>query len=98
MLSAMAGPDTADDASLPRWEAGNLDREASLAWARTRRIAHSADLGYAPCSPGVRAWFEGTIDGLRADGWQLTEAHPPAGDPTTCWYTLFENRAARRDT
>lgn len=78
MTDVMSGGDERDRASLPKLGSllGGLD-----APFRPRRIAYSADLGYAKPDADVRRLFESTIDRLRAADWPLEEAHPGFDDP-----------------
>ena len=100
ILDTLAGPDAADDCSLPALgRTYRIVHEPNMEWARSLRVAYSADLGFAPCSDGVRAGFETQIEVLRAAGWNLEPAHPEAGDPTDIWYRIFETElyAANRE-
>jgi aspartyl-tRNA(Asn)/glutamyl-tRNA(Gln) amidotransferase subunit A len=62
------------------------------------RIAVSADLGFAPLEPGVRACFAAAVETLAAAGWPLEEAHPGTGDPTPLWngIAMPEGHASHR--
>lgn len=85
MIDAMAGPDERDRSSLP--VRGNLLMEIEKPFM-ARRIAFSADLGYANLDPEVRDLFLRTIDKLNAEGWPLEEVHPGFADPLPAIDTL----------
>jgi Asp-tRNA(Asn)/Glu-tRNA(Gln) amidotransferase A subunit family amidase len=88
MLSVIAGPSPLDDTTVPV-DVGDLAGAAvspgSLAGTR---IAYSADLGFAPVDPSVRAAFASAVSALSGLGATLVPAAPPPGDPTPLWNTL----------
>jgi Asp-tRNA(Asn)/Glu-tRNA(Gln) amidotransferase A subunit family amidase len=87
MLSVMAGPSAADDQTVAV-PVGDLLSAAARADVRGLRIAYSADLGFAPVEPDVRASFASAIEALGAAGWDLSEAAPPAEPPVEMWNTI----------
>jgi Asp-tRNA(Asn)/Glu-tRNA(Gln) amidotransferase A subunit family amidase len=87
MLSVMAGPTAADDQALPV-PVGDLRAAAARGDAGGRRVAFSADLGFAPVEPDVRAVFERAVAVLGAAGWDLHEAAPPPAPPIETWNTI----------
>jgi Asp-tRNA(Asn)/Glu-tRNA(Gln) amidotransferase A subunit family amidase len=87
MLAVMAGPAVADDQTRPV----PLDdpvAAAERADMAGRRVAFSADLGFAPVEPDVRAAFARAVEALRRAGWHLTEAAPPPVPPIEMWNTI----------
>jgi Asp-tRNA(Asn)/Glu-tRNA(Gln) amidotransferase A subunit family amidase len=87
MLSAMAGPSPADDLTWPV-DVGDLVTAAARAGVPPGRVAVSADLGFAPVEPDVRAVFARAVDALAGAGWRLEAADPPGGDPTPLWNAI----------
>jgi aspartyl-tRNA(Asn)/glutamyl-tRNA(Gln) amidotransferase subunit A len=56
---------------------------------RLRRVAWSADFGYAPVEPEVRSLARRAAEALAsAVGAELVEAHPGFADPMGDWYTM----------
>jgi aspartyl-tRNA(Asn)/glutamyl-tRNA(Gln) amidotransferase subunit A len=83
MLSVIAGPSASDDTTVPvPLDLGLPESVEGL------RIAHSADLGFAPVDPAVRAAFASAVAVLSALGATLVPAAPPLGDPTALWNTI----------
>jgi Asp-tRNA(Asn)/Glu-tRNA(Gln) amidotransferase A subunit family amidase len=87
MLAVMAGPASADDLTWPV-PVGELVAAARGADVREQRIAWSADLGFAPVEPDVRAAFHAALAALEDAGFELVESHPPPAFPTALWNTI----------
>jgi Asp-tRNA(Asn)/Glu-tRNA(Gln) amidotransferase A subunit family amidase len=87
MLAVMTGPSSADDQMWPV-PLGDVVAAVERAEVGGRRVAYSADLGFAPIEPDVRAAFERAIGALAAAGWDLTEAAPPPTPPIEMWNTI----------
>jgi Asp-tRNA(Asn)/Glu-tRNA(Gln) amidotransferase A subunit family amidase len=87
MLSVMAGASPADDLTWPV-DPGDLAGAAARAGVPSGRVAVSADLGFAPVEPGVRAAFGRAVEALASDGWPLEAADPPGGEPTPLWNAI----------
>ena len=88
MLSVIAGPSAADDTTVPVDVGDVLAAAVSPGPLTGLRIACSADLGFAPVDPSVRAAFAAALPVLSALGATLTPAAPPVGDPTSLWNTI----------
>jgi Asp-tRNA(Asn)/Glu-tRNA(Gln) amidotransferase A subunit family amidase len=87
MLAVMAGAAPADDLTWPV-AAGDATAAAARAAVPGGVVAYSADLGFAPVEPDVRAAFERALGVLSDAGWHLEEAAPPTGDPTALWNAI----------
>jgi Asp-tRNA(Asn)/Glu-tRNA(Gln) amidotransferase A subunit family amidase len=88
MLSVLAGPDPADDTTVPG-PAGDLLAAAEVPGdMRGLRVAYSADLGWLPVDPDVRAAFAAAVDVVAGLGARMVEAAPRAPDPTPLWNTI----------
>jgi Asp-tRNA(Asn)/Glu-tRNA(Gln) amidotransferase A subunit family amidase len=87
MLAVMAGAAPADDLTWPV-AAGDIAGAAARAAVPGGVVAYSADLGFAPVEPDVRAAFERALGVLSDAGWHLEEAAPPTGDPTALWNAI----------
>ena len=88
MLSVLAGADPADDTTAPV-DVGDLVAGAVAPGSlRGVRIAYSADLGFAPVDPSVRAAFADAVSVLAALGATVRPAAPATGDPTALWNTI----------
>ena len=87
-LDATVGPHPNDLDSLDG--AVGVYEEAALRQPpRLRRIAWSADFGYAAVEPEVRRVAEAAARALAsALGVELVEAHPGFEDPMATWYTM----------
>jgi Asp-tRNA(Asn)/Glu-tRNA(Gln) amidotransferase A subunit family amidase len=84
-LSVMAGPSPLDPLSYPGPPAaGYLDAVATATW-RDRRVAVSADLGFAAIDPDVRTAFGAAVERIAGAGAVVVEAHPEPADPTGLW-------------
>jgi Asp-tRNA(Asn)/Glu-tRNA(Gln) amidotransferase A subunit family amidase len=101
MLSVIAGPTGADDTTvagplgdlesvitgMPGGLRGLPDpREPDT--LRGLRIAWSADLGFLPVDPEVRAAFAAVLEVVAGLGATMTMAAPGGGDPTPLWNTI----------
>jgi aspartyl-tRNA(Asn)/glutamyl-tRNA(Gln) amidotransferase subunit A len=88
MLDVIAGPDERDRHSLP---ATNDDfTRAATEPMRARRIAWSADLGYARVAPEVRALTEAAARRFASDlGCEVEEAAPGFADPWVAIERIF---------
>ena len=87
-LDAVVGPHPNDLDSLDG-PVGVYERAAMTAPPKLRRIAWSADLGYAAVDEEVAAIAELAARALAdALGVELVEAHPGIGDTVGTWYTL----------
>jgi Asp-tRNA(Asn)/Glu-tRNA(Gln) amidotransferase A subunit family amidase len=88
-LSIMSGTDPHDDLSLPI-DGMDLVSAVEAVDGRALRVAWTADLGgLVDVGPGRRAAFMQAIERLSADGWQLQEACPEAGDPLEIAYPVW---------
>jgi Asp-tRNA(Asn)/Glu-tRNA(Gln) amidotransferase A subunit family amidase len=87
MLQVMAGPAREDELTWPV-AVGDLVGAVERADVAGRRVAWSADLGFAPVEPDVREAFGGALDALAGVGWELVEAQPPPRYPTAIWNTI----------
>jgi Asp-tRNA(Asn)/Glu-tRNA(Gln) amidotransferase A subunit family amidase len=88
MLSVIAGPSAADDTTVPV-DVGDVTGAAvSPGTLAGLRIAYSADLGFAPVDPSVRAGFAAAVARLGSLGAELIPAAPGLGDPTALWNTV----------
>ena len=96
-LSVVAGAHPGDPAT-DRRPPPDFVAAAAAADVTGLRIACSADMGFAPLEPGVRACFDATVERLAAGGWPLEEAHPGTGDPTPLWngIAMPEGHASHR--
>jgi len=88
MLSVLAGVDPADDTTAPGPAGDLLAGALSPGSLRGMRVAYSADLGFLPVDPDVRAAFAAALDVIGGLGATLTEAAPATGDPTALWNTI----------
>ena len=88
MLSVIAGPDERDRHSLPA--TGENFAAAAAEPIRSRRIAWSADLGYARLDPEVRALTEAAAKRFKSDlGCEVEEASPGFPDPLLAIERIF---------
>jgi Asp-tRNA(Asn)/Glu-tRNA(Gln) amidotransferase A subunit family amidase len=87
MLAVMAGAAAADDLTWPM-PVGDVVGAADRAAVPDGVVAVSADLGFAPGEPDVRAVFDRALSALSDAGWRLEEAAPPTGDPTALWNAI----------
>lgn len=88
MLSVIAGPDPRDRLSIP---SGDVDWLAAAAPAdmRGKRIAYSADWGYAAVDPEVRRVVAEAVHVFETDlGCIVEEAHPGWDDPAEAFWSL----------
>ena len=87
-LDIAAGPHPNDLDSLDT-APGGYEAAVMAGSPRLRRIAWSADLGYAAVDPEVvRVAFEAARALAVATGAELVEAHPGFPDPVMAWYTI----------
>jgi len=86
-LQVMAGASPADDLTWPV-PPGDLMTAVERADVAGLRVAASADLGFVPVEPEVRAAFHRALAALADAGWQLVDAHPPPEYPTAIWNTI----------
>jgi Asp-tRNA(Asn)/Glu-tRNA(Gln) amidotransferase A subunit family amidase len=84
----MAGPAPADDLSYPSPTCAYLSAATGERDLSSLRVAWSADLGFAPVEPDVRARFHAAVQRLDAAGINLVESHPPPRDPVALWNTI----------
>jgi Asp-tRNA(Asn)/Glu-tRNA(Gln) amidotransferase A subunit family amidase len=82
--TVMAGPSSSDPLTYPSPSGGYLGALDEPGWAG-RRVAFSADLGFAELDPDVRAGFDRTIARIADSGAVLVEAHPAPQDPSPLW-------------
>jgi Asp-tRNA(Asn)/Glu-tRNA(Gln) amidotransferase A subunit family amidase len=87
MLAVMAGAAGGDDLTWPV-ATGDVAGAAARAAVPDGVVACSADLGFAPVEPDVRAVFDRALGALSDAGWRLEEAAPPTGDPTALWNAI----------
>ncbi len=93
-LDAAAGPHP-DDPEVLDGPTGVYEAAATAEPPRLRRVAWSADLGYAAVEPEVVAIARAAAERLAtAVGAELVEANPGFGDPLDAWMTI----AAAGDT
>lgn len=88
MMAATAGPDMRDRHSLPEagfdWMACRKDD------GRKRRVAYSADWGYAAVDPEVRRIVDGAVKVFERDlGWIVEEANPGWDDPLGGFFAVM---------
>ena len=82
--TVMAGPSSSDPLSYPSPSGDYLGALDEPDWAG-RRVAFSADLGFAELDPDVRAGFGRAIARIADSGAGLVEAHPAPRDPSPLW-------------
>lgn len=88
MLSVIAGPDPRDRLSIPSGDVDWLDA-AKPADLRGKRIAYSADWGYAAVDPEVRRVVGEAVRVFETDlGCVVEEAHPGWEDPAEAFWSL----------
>jgi Asp-tRNA(Asn)/Glu-tRNA(Gln) amidotransferase A subunit family amidase len=80
----MAGPSSSDPLTYPSPSGDYLGALDEPDWAG-RRVAFSADLGFAELDPDVRAGFDRAIARIADSGAVLVEAHPAPRDPSPLW-------------
>jgi Asp-tRNA(Asn)/Glu-tRNA(Gln) amidotransferase A subunit family amidase len=85
MLSVIAGPAAADDTTVAGPVGELTVRPGDL---RGLRVAYSADLGFLPVDPDVRAAFAAALEVVAGLGATLTAAAPGTGHPTGLWNTI----------
>jgi Asp-tRNA(Asn)/Glu-tRNA(Gln) amidotransferase A subunit family amidase len=88
MLAVMAGPDPADDTTVPGPAGDLLAAVAGPGDLRGLRIAYSADLGFLPVDADVRAAFAAALEVVAGLGATMVEAAPGTADPTALWNTI----------
>lgn len=93
VFDVLAGPDATDERT-----AGLAAQPEPPDIGRVR-IACSADLGFAPVEPGVRAAFANAVASLRRAGWVIEEDAPEPHDGTAMWteIAVAEGYAADRE-
>ncbi len=82
--TVMAGPSSSDPLTYPSPSGDYLGALDEPGWSG-RRIAFSADLGFAELDPDVRAGFDQAIARIADSGAVLVEAHPAPRDPSPLW-------------
>jgi Asp-tRNA(Asn)/Glu-tRNA(Gln) amidotransferase A subunit family amidase len=87
MLSLMAGPASADDLTWPI-PIGDVLGAVDRADVAGKRVAWSADLGFAPVERTVHDVFERSLAALANAGWKLEQAAPPPSNPIAIWNTI----------
>jgi Asp-tRNA(Asn)/Glu-tRNA(Gln) amidotransferase A subunit family amidase len=88
LLSVIAGPSPLDDTTVPVDVGDVLAAAVEPGSLAGLRIAYSADLGFAPVDPPVRAAFAAAVTVLAGLGATLTPAAPSLGNPTDLWNTI----------
>lgn len=88
MMSVASGPDMRDRHSLP---AADFEwMECLKGDLRGKRVAYSADWGYAPVDPDVRRVVGEAVRVFERDlGCIVEEANPGWDDPATAFYTIM---------
>jgi aspartyl-tRNA(Asn)/glutamyl-tRNA(Gln) amidotransferase subunit A len=88
MMSVASGPDMRDRHSLPAADFNWL--ECLKGDLRGKRVAYSADWGYAPVDPDVRRIVGKAVQIFERDlGCIVEEANPGWDDPSAAFYTIM---------
>lgn len=88
LTDVVAGPDPADDLTYPAPAPAYVAAAVEERDLSQLRVAFSADLGFAPVEPDVRARFRAAVEVFRGFGCEVVERAPEAGNPVPLWNTI----------